>query len=344
MSATAAEMAALQEIVRSTMGPIMIGLFFSSTFFGITLLQTYQYYDRYWSDAWWLKFFVAVITILDALQLVTVVHANWWYLIEHYANPQALQYVPWSLGLETGLTSSIGFLVQTFFAMRVYILSRGNGWMTALIMLCALSQFVIGVYYTAAGQHTQLAATIETIIWASTAALACSIAGDVLITLSMCYYLYLGRSGIASSDRMIHVLIKYTVNTGLLTTVSAICTIILSETFSSTFWDTMFYFVVSKCYVNSTLATLNAREKLRNRVYVGTATGMTTDGVSTGFRPSLSFAPAGPVHSAFSNYTEDSTASVFSGTVVGSGRHVDSDEEDKDKDGRREVGSGGYLV
>ncbi|KAH9911648.1 uncharacterized protein B0H18DRAFT_1128327 [Fomitopsis serialis] len=298
MSATAAEMAALQEIVRSTMGAIMIGLFFSSTFFGITLLQTYQYYDRYWSDAWWLKLFVAVITILDALQLVTVVHANWWYLIANYANPQALQYVPWSLGLETGLT-----------------------------------------------QHTQLAATIGTIIWASTAALACSIAGDVLITLSMCYYLYLGRSGIARCVRLgqnDHVLMKYTVNTGLLTTVAAICTIILSETLSKTFWDTMFYFVVSKCYVNSTLATLNAREKLRNRVYVGTASGPTAGGASTGYRPSLSFAPMDPVQSAFTHYTEDSTASVFSGTVVGSGRHVDEEEEDKDE--RRKAGGGGYLV
>ncbi|KAH9836733.1 uncharacterized protein C8Q71DRAFT_759408 [Rhodofomes roseus] len=340
MSATAAEIAALGPIVRSTMGAIIIGMFFSSTFFGITLLQTYQYYDRYWSDAWWLKLFVAVITILDALQLVTVVHANWWYLIGNYANPMALQYIPWSLGLETGLTSSIGFLVQTFFAMRVYILSRGNGWMTGLIMLCALSQFVIGVYYTAAGQHTQLAATIETIIWASTAALACSIAGDVLITLSMCYYLYLGRSGIASSDRMIHVLIKYTVNTGLLTTLSAICTIILSETLPSTYWDTMFYFVVSKCYVNSTLATLNAREKLRQRVITNVATGGTTTG-SSAFRASLSFAPGRPAHSAFSNYTEDSTASMFSGTVVGSGRFVASDEEDKEA---RKDAAGGYLV
>lgn len=27
-------------------------------FFGVTLLQTYQYYDRYWGDSLWLKLFV----------------------------------------------------------------------------------------------------------------------------------------------------------------------------------------------------------------------------------------------------------------------------------------------
>lgn len=74
MSATAEAMAALHELVKSTLGALMIGMFFSSTyvcnlscqqsadlcprFFGITLLQTYQYYDKYWSDAWWLKLFV----------------------------------------------------------------------------------------------------------------------------------------------------------------------------------------------------------------------------------------------------------------------------------------------
>ncbi|KAI0727622.1 hypothetical protein C8Q72DRAFT_886324 [Fomitopsis betulina] len=314
MSAPAEATAALHEIVKSTLGALMIGMFFSSTFFGITLLQTYQYYDKYWSDAWWLKSFVRafyprpllhpltyadvfIARVLDALQLVTVVHSNWWYLIENYANPGSLKLVPWSLGLETGLTSSIGFLVQTFFAMRVYILSRGNGWMTALI-------------------------------WASTAALACSIAGDVLITLSMCYYLYLGRSGHATSDRMIHTLMKYTVNTGLLTTVSAICTIALSETHSTTYWDTIFYFVVSKCYVNSTLATLNAREKLRDRSYRPDTSGVTT---GTGFRASISLAPANPVGSAWSANTEDSTASRFSGTAVGSRHSVYEGEGDKDK-------------
>ncbi|KAH9923364.1 uncharacterized protein B0H18DRAFT_470365 [Fomitopsis serialis] len=81
------------------------------------------------------------------------------------------------------------------------------------------------------------------ITWASTASLACSIAGDAIITGAMCYYLHLSRSGIKS--------------------ICAICTIILSEVVSNTYWDTMFYFLISKCYVNSTLATLNAREKLR---------------------------------------------------------------------------------
>jgi len=260
---SAAEQQEILALVKPTLGAILLGLVFSSTFFGVTLLQTYQYYDRYWNDTLWLKLFVALIFVLDVAQIVTVIHSNWWYLIQNYAMPQSLAIVPWSLGLEVGITTSIGLLVQGFFALRVYILSRGNYVVTGTIFALTLTQFILGVYYAAKGQETKLVATIAKITWASTASLACSIAGDAIITGAMCYYLHLSRSGIKRTDKLIDIMIVYCVNTGLLTTICAICTIILSEVVSNTYWDTMFYFLISKCYVNSTLATLNAREKLR---------------------------------------------------------------------------------
>ncbi|KAI0727621.1 hypothetical protein C8Q72DRAFT_886323 [Fomitopsis betulina] len=263
MSLTPAQQQEILALVKPTLGAILLGLVFSSTFFGVTLLQTYQYYDRYLGDSLWLKLFVALIFMLDVIQIVTVIHANWWYLIQNYATPQSLFVVPWSLGLEVGITTSIGLLVQGFFAMRVYILSRGNYVVTTVIFVLTLTQFVLGVYYAAKGQETKLVITIAEITWASTASLACSIAGDAIITGAMCYYLHLSRSGLRRTDKLIDIMIVYCVNTGLLTTVCAICTIILSEVVSHTYWDTMFYFLISKCYVNSTLATLNAREKLR---------------------------------------------------------------------------------
>ncbi|TFY53030.1 hypothetical protein EVJ58_g9676 [Rhodofomes roseus] len=276
---SAAEQQEILALVKPTLGAILLGLVFSSTFFGVTLLQTYQYYDRYWSDTLWLKLFVALIFVLDVVQIITVIHSNWWYLIQNYAMPQSLSMVPWSLGLEVGITTSIGLLVQGFFAMRVYILSRGNHIVTGSILTLTLAQFILGVYYAGRGQQTKLVATIAQITWASTASLACSIAGDAIITGAMCYYLHLSRSGIRRTDKLIDIMIVYCVNTGLLTTcvfttvrgqqhseiahLWSVLTLAQSEVVSNTYWDTMFYFLISKCYVNSTLATLNAREKLR---------------------------------------------------------------------------------
>ncbi|KZT09002.1 uncharacterized protein LAESUDRAFT_569221 [Laetiporus sulphureus 93-53] len=248
--------------VKPTLGAILISLVFSAIFFGVTLLQMYQYYDRYWSDKLWLKTFVAVIGILDTLQLMTVVHSNWWYLVEHYADASALSIVPWSLATEVAITVSIGLFVQCFFASRVYRLSR-NWAVTVPVVLLTVTQFILGIYYVVTGQKTKLASTIAGITWASTASLACSIAADTLITTSLCFYLQRSRSGLRRTDKLIDILIVYTVNTGLITTVLALCTIILSEVLANTYWDCITYFMISKSYVNSTLATLNARDKLR---------------------------------------------------------------------------------
>ena len=81
--------------------------------------------------------------------------------------------------------------------------------------------------------------------------------------------------------------------------------------------------------IDSLYNSLNAREKLRDRDYRADATGATTTG--TGFRASLSLAPANPAGSAWSAYTEDSTASMFSGTAVGSRYSGHEGQEDKDK-------------
>ncbi|OBZ74939.1 hypothetical protein A0H81_05649 [Grifola frondosa] len=248
-------------LVKPTLGAILLGMAFSSAFFGITLLQTYQYYDRYWNDGLGLKLFVVIIGILDTAQLVAVVQSNWWYLIENYGNVSALTSVEWSLGVEIAMTCSVGLLVQMFFAKRVWALSEKNTVITTLIILTTLTQFSLGIYYTTLGQSTDFS-SIAKITWASTASLACSIAGDVIITASMCFYLHRSRSGMRRTDKLINVLIVYTVNTGLLTTICAICTIILVSILPfATFTGELIY---CKCYVNSTLASLNARSRLRS--------------------------------------------------------------------------------
>ncbi|KAE9392051.1 hypothetical protein BT96DRAFT_924959 [Gymnopus androsaceus JB14] len=51
--------------------------------------------------------------------------------------------------------------------------------------------------------------------------------------------------------------------TGLLTTVCAICSLVSISVWPNTFVYIGFYVVLARLYVNSFLATLNAREKLR---------------------------------------------------------------------------------
>jgi len=116
----------------------------------------------------------------------------------------------------------------------------------------------------------------------SVASLACSAVGDLLISASLCFFYHRNRTGVKRTDRILNLLILYAINTGLLTTIVAICTVILEVALRGTQWDTIPYFVLSKCYVNSVLATLNARTKLREMPWgFTTSEAVPSTGLST---------------------------------------------------------------
>jgi len=76
--------------------------------------------------------------------------------------------------------------------------------------------------------------------------------------------LHKSRSGLRRTDKLINVLTVYIVNSGLLNSLCAVAVITMVIVLDRTLWYAVPGFLVSKFYVNSVLATLNAREKLRS--------------------------------------------------------------------------------
>ncbi|EMD41628.1 hypothetical protein CERSUDRAFT_120642 [Gelatoporia subvermispora B] len=248
----------LAEMMTPLLGPVMLGTVLSSIFFGITFLQTYQYYDQYWDDPLGLRIFVAVLGILDAAQLVTLVYTNWWYLIANYGHP--IPGIVASLQIELITTTTITSLVQCFFAKRLWVLNRKHTPVVIFVIMLSIAQWGLALSYMIKGTHLE---TLVSITRLSAASIACGATADLLISISLCHFFYRNRTGVKSTDKVLHVLIIYAINTGLLTTLFAICTVTLEVSLLGTQWDTIPYFSLSKCYVNSVLATLNARTKIR---------------------------------------------------------------------------------
>ncbi|KAG6872102.1 hypothetical protein C0995_012988 [Termitomyces sp. Mi166 len=88
-------------------------------------------------------------------------------------------------------------------------------------------------------------------------------AGDVLITLILCILLHHSRTGFHRSDTMINKLILFAVNTGFLTSLCAVASLISIVVAGDTFLYIAFYFCIGRLYSNSLLATLNARKMIR---------------------------------------------------------------------------------
>jgi hypothetical protein len=269
-AAAAAAAALAQELVAimpSTMGATLIGLFLSTVFYGVTLLQTYQYYNKYGGeDSRYLLILVGVLTALDSFAVISNMQSCYFYLIHNFANPLAILRIDWSLTFSVISTACVAFLVQCFYAYRVWILSSRSLLAPIVIVIFGLASFVLAVVYMSLMFHNGSLLYIPTITWISSSSLGCSLGADILIASTMVLYLSRGRQqGFDKTDHVLRKLMIYTINTGLITTVCTTITLVLGEVLSSTFYNTIFYYPLSKCYVNSMLAFLNARESLRTQ-------------------------------------------------------------------------------
>ncbi|KAG6896678.1 hypothetical protein C0992_006751 [Termitomyces sp. T32_za158] len=103
----------------------------------------------------------------------------------------------------------------------------------------------------------------RTLQWLSMAVNILAALGDALIAGALCFFLQRSRTGFRKSDTMIRKLIMFTVSTGVLTSICAIASLVSILVWPSTLIYAAFYFCLGRLYSNSVLATLNARQSIR---------------------------------------------------------------------------------
>jgi len=235
---------------------------------GIVLFQTYLYYrSRTEEESPALSVLVAVLAALDVTHISCVMLSCYHYLATNFNNPDAQEYLIAPLALTMGLTATITFLVQCFFALRVWKLSHGNAFVTVLIVIVSMARLSCG--------WTTTAKTIEhhSFLYLSTvlrplffAGVSLAVGADVIITISLTYWLTVSRRKTQTMEAVIDKIILYTMETGLLISVVSITALIFLGTMPRNFLYIATHFVISKLYVNTFLATLNTRTSLRARV------------------------------------------------------------------------------
>ncbi|KAI0319093.1 hypothetical protein OF83DRAFT_1112129 [Amylostereum chailletii] len=246
-----------------SLGATFVGLVATSILFGITLLQTFYYYVTFRDDQIGLKLLVGVLSALDTAQLIMVAHGLYYYTITSFGLYPNLNNVIWSFTADVFLTSVIAVIVQLYLIRRVWILSGKNIWLSAFLTALSLFAFASGMAYGVRLAQIPKQSQIEKIIYLIRMALSGTVAVDVCITIALVYFLRKNRSGMKSTDSVVHFLVVFTINTGAVTSLAALMDVILHATLETTLAFLTFYVMLSKLYVNSLLATLNARTVLR---------------------------------------------------------------------------------
>jgi hypothetical protein len=247
----------------NTFGAFLIGVVVSATLYGVTCIQTWYYYSRYPSDPWYIKLLVAGALVSDTCHQALITHTVYTYLVTDFGDLSALGEIVWSLIVEVFFNGFTALIVQSFLAMRVYRLSNKSWLATGLVMSLVIGEFVLIVVYSIQALSFQTFTQLATLKALSMSVNAVAAAGDVLIAMLLCTLLQKSRTGFRRSDTMINKLIAFSINTGLLTSICAVASLISIAAWPNTFIYIAFYFCLGRLYCNSLLATLNARKSLR---------------------------------------------------------------------------------
>ncbi|KAG9308600.1 hypothetical protein JVU11DRAFT_11706 [Chiua virens] len=250
-------------------GPMLIGVFFNTILYGTMVVQTYIYFQTYKRDAWWIKAFVLYLLLCETLNTGFDIGMMYEPLIVRYGTPEAVTVAPIMLSADPIMTVLISSPVQYFIAWRLKVMSNSFV-LPAIIGFFATTSLIGGIATTISVTIINKYVDFHKFDGAVITWLASSAVADVIITASLVYSLVRQRTGFHATDNMINRLIRLTVQTGLITSVSATLDVTLFLAIkpprvtvpdsiltsrSNYIWD----FALSKLYSNSILSTLNAR-------------------------------------------------------------------------------------
>jgi len=245
------------------LGAAFIGMVASTLLFGVSNLQTYIYYIQYPRD--WIVYKVSVGTlwVLDAFNLALTIHAMYYYLILHFQNVDALVHVVWSFKLQTIMNVPIIVMVQSLYALRLWRLNYRRDWIPRLMPLTVLIGTVIGTVLAVRTCQLKFFTELPSMAWITYAAFGSAVAVDSILAATTVYYLRRSRGEFEATNSRIAKLVFWTLSTGIITSVCSLIALITYALFPHKLYFLAIEFLLTKLYMNSLLAMLNARKSIR---------------------------------------------------------------------------------
>ncbi|KAJ6449762.1 hypothetical protein C8R45DRAFT_917127 [Mycena sanguinolenta] len=240
--------------------PVIVGYLLHWGLFGILSMQLYLYYRAFPNDRKPIQYLVYTIYLLELVQTILITHDAFTNFGTGFGNTTTLRGVhfDWlTVPIMSGIVACIG---QTFYAYRVYVLSRSWGIPVLIVvvsLLSGVSGVMIGNLQRQVGvvppPHTRTNSVISA-LWLGGAALS-----DFIIAVAVTYHLLKNDTGLRRTHMLVVKLIRLTIETGSLTAAVALTNLALFFAFP----DRPYFFTVGallpKLYANTMFAVLNSR-------------------------------------------------------------------------------------
>ncbi|KAF9041276.1 hypothetical protein BJ165DRAFT_276507 [Panaeolus papilionaceus] len=243
-----------------SLGMVLLGITFSSILYGIMLTQTHKYFQRFRKDPPVVKALVLAVLILNTISMFFVGHASWYYLVTNGVHAVAI----WSLNVELALSMIMSAISELFLTYRVYQFSGRNYWLTIILFSLAVLHFgsgeVAAIKFLLLKDFARFASVkVPSILRLGSAAVC-----DTAIALSLSFFLNKKRTGFKRNDEIINYLILFSINSGLMTSMISIASLITYIVVPRLWVYTALCFLISRLYANTFLCSLNSRQILVN--------------------------------------------------------------------------------
>ncbi|KAH7927718.1 hypothetical protein BV22DRAFT_1110934 [Leucogyrophana mollusca] len=254
-------------LLGATLGALLVGFTVSCMLYGVTSAQCYFFLRRDIQNGQKFRIIICVLWFLETVQFVMVSHSVYHYAIARHGIINSLADPIWTLIAHIIPTYLIIGIVQYIWIMRIWTLSSHPlrtwiaGGMIGVIMLdWGICTDWISIH-VAQKQWADIHRD-----WVTICSIVLIAFNDILATALLCLILHNSRSGIRQTDNIITVLMAYALNTGLLTCLVSIVTLILIFFTPLEFYYIALYIIFGRLYINSLLAMLNWRRgKVRTR-------------------------------------------------------------------------------
>ncbi|EDR04279.1 uncharacterized protein LACBIDRAFT_304849 [Laccaria bicolor S238N-H82] len=290
-------------IFEVTLGPLLLGIFFNTYLYGLLTFQYASYYNTAFNDALWIR----------------LIYLAWVYAVDDFVNPLALAstFLPnlsavevdpfcmsgpvWPYPAWVFVATVTACITQVFLAYRILRLKKSVA-LYATVLVLAAAAFIFGIIfgvkvcnvktYAIVSQRLSLVFGADFImtsmmetggmsslisVW-----LCLEVGVNVLITGILLHSLSQSRTGFQRSDSIINRLMQTTVQTGLLTSVVSVLTLVLYLADRDTEFYSLFGVPISRLYSNTLMHTLLCREELRGMIGLpgeSTHITLTTDNI-----------------------------------------------------------------
>jgi len=251
--------------LNNTIGALLLGLVCASLFSGITTVQAYWYYHRHFQDSLPQKCSVAVLWVIDVFHLALTVHVVYHYVVTGYGDTLGLANVVWSVQLQTIVGVVVVFMVQSLYARRVWILGgHHKGILGYIVAAVVISGAAMGITFAYKMYTVKQFSELRGVGWAVSAAISTATAIDIVIAGSMCHYLLKSKGSQTRLNSTISTIMQYILCSGCFISACSLATILSYIFMPHTFIFVGVSFLLTKVYIGSYLAMLNARPRVRD--------------------------------------------------------------------------------